>query len=79
VQSAAGANLVLLKRRGDSTIIDNDPVSVKNWRVDQILTSDLFGIDSAHSQETQKLLKERTRILSKDALSPKKTEARRAG
>jgi hypothetical protein len=74
VQAAAGANLVLLKRRGDNVIIDNDPVSVKNWRIDQILTSDLFGLESPRSKETQKLLDERTRLLSKRTLSPKDEE-----
>jgi predicted ATP-binding protein involved in virulence len=74
VQSAENTNLVLLKRKGDSTIIDNDPVSVKNWRVDQILTSDLFGIDSAHSKETQEILDERVRLLSKRTLSPRDKE-----
>jgi ABC-type cobalamin/Fe3+-siderophores transport system ATPase subunit len=74
VQSAAGANLVLLKRKEDNVIIDNDPVSVKNWRIDQILTSDLFGLESPRSKETQKLLDERTRLLSKRRLSPKDEE-----
>lgn len=74
VQSAEGANLVLLRRKDDEIIIDNDPVSVENWRVDQILTSDLFGIESARSKETQKLFNERTRLLSKAALSKKDRE-----
>lgn len=74
VQSAEGANLVLLRRKGNETIIDNDPVSVESWRVDQILTSDLFGIESARSIETQKLFNQRTRILSKRTLSNKDRE-----
>lgn len=74
VQSAEGANLVLLRRKGNEIIIDNDPVSVENWRVDQILTSDLFGIESARSIETQKLFNQRTRILSKRTLSNKDRE-----
>jgi len=74
VQAATGANLVLLKRKGDNIIIDNDPVSVENWRVDQILTSDLFGIKSAHSAATQKILEEKTRILSKRILSSKESQ-----
>jgi predicted ATP-binding protein involved in virulence len=69
VQAAADANLVLLKRKEDNVIIDNDPVSVKNWRIDQILTSDLFGLESAHSKETQEILDERVRLLSKRTLS----------
>ena len=72
--AATGANLVLLKRKGDNIIIDNDPASVENWRVDQILTSDLFGIKSAHSAATQKILGERTRLLSKRTLSSKESQ-----
>jgi predicted ATP-binding protein involved in virulence len=68
-QAAEDANLVLLKRKGNQVIINNDPVSIKNWRVDQILTSDLFDVDSARSPSTAKLLEERTKILSKKQLS----------
>jgi predicted ATP-binding protein involved in virulence len=74
VQSAEGANIVLLRRQDNEIIIDNDPVSVKNWRIDQILTSDLFGVESARSKETQELFNERTRLLSKGTLSEKDTE-----
>ncbi len=68
-QAAEDANLVLLKRKGNQVIIDNDPANIRNWRVDQILTSDLFGLESARSPSTAKLLEERTKILSKRALS----------
>ena len=68
-QAAEDANLVLLKRKGNQVIIDNDPVNIKNWRVDQILTSDLFDVESARSPGTAKLLEERTKILSKRTLS----------
>jgi hypothetical protein len=64
-QSAEDANLVLLQRKGNQVVIDNDPVNIRNWRVDQILTSDLFGLESARSPNTAKLLDERTKILSK--------------
>jgi hypothetical protein len=68
-QAAEGANLVLLQRKGNQVIIDNDPANIRNWRVDQILTSDLFGLESARSPGTAKLLEERTKILSKRTLS----------
>jgi predicted ATP-binding protein involved in virulence len=74
VQTAADANLVLLKRKGDDIIIDNDPISVRSWRVDRILTSGLFGIESAYSNKTQRLLNERIRLLAKASLSTKDKE-----
>ncbi len=71
VQAAEDANIVVLKREGDHVIIDNDPESVRGWRVDQILTSDLYDLDSARSPEIQKLLDERRKILSKSELTKK--------
>ena len=71
VQEAADYNLVLLEKKGSNIIIKNDPVSVKNWRIDQILTSDLFGIKSVRPKKTQQLLDKRTKILSKPKITEK--------
>lgn len=71
VQAAAGANIALLRREGDHVIIDNSIEAVEGWRVDQILTSDLFGLGSARPPETEKLLEERRKLLSKAKLSAK--------
>ena len=69
VQSADDANIVLLRREGDHVIIDNDVERIKNWRVDQILTSELFGLESARPPQIDSVLKERKRILSKARLT----------
>jgi hypothetical protein len=69
VQAAEDANLVLLRREGDHVVIDNDPVRLRNWRVDQILTSELFGLESARPPQVDGLLKERRELLSKGRLS----------
>ncbi|OJT16819.1 hypothetical protein BO221_47810 [Archangium sp. Cb G35] len=71
VQSAPDANIVLLKREGDHVIIDNDVESIRGWRVDQILTSDLFGLETARPPQVEELLKERTTLLAKPRLTPK--------
>jgi energy-coupling factor transporter ATP-binding protein EcfA2 len=49
VQAASGinANLALLRREGDHVIIENDVDEIRGWRVDQILTSELFGLATA--------------------------------
>jgi hypothetical protein len=65
VQAAEDANLVLLRREGDHVVIDNDPVRLRNWRVDQILTSELFGLESARPPQIEEPLKERREILAK--------------
>lgn len=63
--SASDANIVLLSKDGGEITIDNNPVLVRNFRIDQVYTSDLFGLDSARSQDTEFLLKKRSEILSK--------------
>ncbi len=71
VQSATDANIVVLRREGDHVVIDNDVESIRGWRVDQILTSDLFGLETARPPQIEELLKERTALLSKPRLTTK--------
>jgi energy-coupling factor transporter ATP-binding protein EcfA2 len=71
VQSATDANIVVLKREGDHVVIDNDVESIRGWRVDQILTSDLFGLETARPPQLEELLEERTALLSKPRLTSK--------
>jgi predicted ATP-binding protein involved in virulence len=54
VQAAFEANIVLLKKKGDDIQVINDPEIVKNWRIDQVLTSDLFGLKGARSPTIEK-------------------------
>jgi hypothetical protein len=70
VQAAQGANIVVLHRDGDHVVIDNDPQSVEGWRIDQILTSDLFGLPSARPPHNEALIAERRRLLGQPSLSP---------
>ena len=69
VQAAGDANIVLLRREGDHVVIDNDPEVLRNWRVDQILTSELFGLESARPPQIEEPLKERREILAKPKLT----------
>jgi energy-coupling factor transporter ATP-binding protein EcfA2 len=69
VQAAGDANIVLLRREGDHVVIDNDPELLRNWRVDQILTSELFGLESARPPQIEEPLKERREILAKAKLT----------
>ncbi len=63
VQAAPHANLVLLRREGDRIVIDNDLDYIRDWRVDQILASELFDEQPVHSPRVQQLLKERAELL----------------
>jgi hypothetical protein len=69
VQAAAGANIALLRREGDHVVIDNDLKAVRGWRIDQIYTSDLFGLESARPPELDEPLARRRAILSKSTLT----------
>ncbi|MCA1613055.1 MAG: AAA family ATPase [Acidobacteria bacterium] len=71
VQAATDANIVLLRRVGDHVVIENDVKKIHGWRVDQILTSDLFGLESARPPELDGLMAERTKLLSKSRLTKK--------
>jgi hypothetical protein len=75
VQAATDANIVLLRREGDHVVIDNDVEAIRGWRIDQVLTSDLFGLETARPPEYDELLAERTKLLGKAKLT-KKDEAR---
>lgn len=64
-QAAADANLAVLRREGDHVVIDNDVDDIRNWRIDQILTSDLFGLETARPPQMEAALLERRELLSK--------------
>lgn len=66
-----GANVVLLRREGDHVVIDNDPISVKGWRVDQILSSELFEEVPLREAEFEKQMQRRDELLTKDKLTAK--------
>lgn len=68
-QAAADANLVVLHREGDRVIIDNDVDNIRNWRIDQILTSDLFGLETARPPQIEKMMAERNKLLDKAKLT----------
>jgi energy-coupling factor transporter ATP-binding protein EcfA2 len=69
VQAATDANIALLRREGDHVVIDNNMQPEQNLRVGQILTSDLFGLESARPPQIDKALAERAKILSKARLT----------
>jgi predicted ATP-binding protein involved in virulence len=69
VQAATGANIAVLRREGDHVVIDNDARTIRGWRIDQVLTSDLFGLPSARPPELDEPLARRKALLSKAELS----------
>ena len=68
-QAAIDANLAVLKREGDHVVIENNVDNLRNLRVDQILTSELFGLTSARPPQIEKLLDERKALLTSAKLT----------
>jgi predicted ATP-binding protein involved in virulence len=71
VQSEEDTNVILLRRNGDEVQVVNDVDYATSWRIDQILSSDLFGT-GAYSPQTEQKLKQRRNIILKD--KPTKTQ-----
>jgi predicted ATP-binding protein involved in virulence len=65
VQAALQQNYAVLKFEENAVKIINEPEDVDGWRIDQILTSPLFGLESARGEKYDDLLKERDHILQK--------------
>lgn len=68
------ANIVVCRKEGDRVVIENNPESVKGWRIDQILTSDLFDVESSRSQFTQEMVDEYMILKGKQKLTKKEKD-----
>jgi hypothetical protein len=69
-QSFLTENIAVLKRRDDHVEIESDPTVVDAWRVDEVLTSDLFGLTSPYPRKIDELLKERNHLTDLVRRSP---------
>jgi len=65
VQAAENQNLALLRREGDHVVIDNDIDHIRGWRIDQVLTSDLFGLETARPPAYDAVISKRTELRSR--------------
>ena len=73
-QAFLDANLAVVVRDGDHSVIENDPAVVANWRVDQIVTSDLFGLKSFWPPEIEALFDEQQHLVVKKKKTPKEKD-----
>jgi len=64
-QDYMGENLAVVRRDGDHVEILNDPQTVAGWRLDQVITSDLFGFKTSFSIEVERLLEEQRTLVAK--------------
>lgn len=77
VQSASNANLAVIVTVGDHVQINNSPDFLKEWRVDQILTSELFGLTSARNEDIEKKIKRRQKLLQVERTPKQEIELRK--
>ena len=66
VQAAAKSNYAVLQfdEEQGCVTINNEPTGIDGWRVDQILTSELFGLKSARGEQYDNLVAQREQLLS---------------
>lgn len=74
VQAAGDANVALLRREGDHVVIDNDVKAIRGWRIDQILTSDLYELPTARPPDVEEKLGRRKALLTKSRLTKKEKQ-----
>lgn len=73
VQAAAelDASIVHLRPGETHVVIENNPIDVRGWRVDQILSSDLFDNVPLRSPDIQRKIDERDSLLANPKLTAK--------
>jgi hypothetical protein len=69
VQAAMESNYSVLKFESGVVEILNQPDGIDGWRVDQILTSELFGLESSRGLKYDKLIQKRRLLMNKTRLS----------
>ena len=65
-QASEDSNIKVLKLVGNEVQIDDDPESIRGWRVDQILISELYDLPGTRSSQVESLITERDSLLDKD-------------
>jgi predicted ATP-binding protein involved in virulence len=64
-QAAASDNLVVVREDDvGHLVIENDPVFIRGWRVDQILTSQYFGLNNTRGLGVQNSIEERAALIA---------------
>jgi len=68
LQAAIESNYAVLKQHENGVAILNDPKGIDGWRVDQILTSEMFGLASSRGIRYEELYSKREKLISKKKL-----------
>jgi len=65
VQAALDANYEIVKEENNLVIVISDTENIDGWRIDQILTSDFFGLRTSRGPEVELDINERRSLLDK--------------
>jgi hypothetical protein len=77
--SLPAASIVRFRRENGKVVAEQPESSFKGWRVDQILTSPLFGLQTGRESETERMLMRYTELAARDDLDGgEQEEMRRA-
>ena len=68
-QDALDTNLAVVTNCSGQSEIESNPAIVKTWRLDQVLTSDLFGVQSSRPVPIEESMERRTRLVQQDELT----------
>ncbi len=69
-QTYLGMNLAIVREENGCAVIENDPAVAKTWRLDEVITSALYEVDSAYSPEIAAGLKRRSDLRRRSHLDP---------
>lgn len=69
-QTYLGMNLAIVREENGRAIIENDPAVATTWRLDEVITSNLYEVDSAYSPEIAAGLRRRITLRKKGRLEP---------
>lgn len=68
-QAFISGNLAVVRRDGDHVDVLNEPNVVAGWRLDEVITSELFGLQSPYSPDVEKLLVDQAALVAKPGRS----------
>ncbi|NVJ64647.1 MAG: AAA family ATPase [Flavobacteriaceae bacterium] len=75
VQSAEKADIFLFKKGEEKIIVDKNTHRIHNWRIDQVLVSEYFGLESARPTSLDFYIQLKERIINTYPMSNKDAEA----
>ncbi|GAB2563525.1 AAA family ATPase [Spirosoma areae] len=73
-QSSETENICVVYKNGTQVMIDSNPEVIKGWSIGQVVTSDLFGIESDRSPEISEKTAKRRKLLKKETLTENEKE-----